>query len=64
MLFVTSPKPSEDYFVKSGGYFSLQIFYKTNLYLCEKAHLLQITPLPKQRESPSFLSHLSLKEIC
>lgn len=55
MLFATTPKPSQDYFLKSGGYFSLQIFYKTNLYLSKKAHLLQITPLQKERESPSFL---------
>lgn len=40
MLYVTSPKPSQEYFVKSGGYFSLQILYKTNLYLSKKAHLL------------------------
>lgn len=39
-VFLTFPNISKNYFVKSRGYFSLQIFYKTNLYFFEKAHLV------------------------
>lgn len=59
MLSVISPKPSKGYFVKSGGYFSLQILYKTNLYLSkESTSVANYSLTERENHHPFFPSEL------